>query len=418
MAQAIFAGAERLTARQQLDQRRLPRAVDAHQRDAVAALDDKIDAAENELLAVALGYVLKLGHDAPAGLGLRKRKMNGLLFLGQLDALDLFELLDAALDLLGFGGLSTEAIDESLQLLDAVPLVAISGFELFAALLLLLQVLFVIAGIEMHAAIPDLDDFVDCDVQEIAVMRNQHNRVRVIGQVLLQPIAGFQIQVIGGFIQQQQVRLFEQQLGQSDAHLPAAGKLLGALVPFLVRKPEPGDHRPHLRLDGVAVAITKFTIQVMEAVGHLRVLDAGGIQLRHFARELFHLDFHLLQRREYGHAFGEDSSAGEREPVLRQVAGANAARDAELSVVQRFQAGQHFEQRRFTGAVRAHQAGAVLGRDHPVEIFKQELLAEALAGAGELDHLRSIFAFAHGLPKLHNGSPTMMFIQLRIGIER
>ena len=106
----------------------------------------------------------------------------------------------------------------------------------------------------MHAAIPDLDDLVDRDVQEIAVVRDQHEGERVIGQVLLQPVAGFQIQVIGGLVQQQQVRFFEQQLGQRDAHLPAAGKFLGALVPLLVREPEPGEHGAHLRFDGVAVA--------------------------------------------------------------------------------------------------------------------------------------------------------------------
>ena len=222
--------------------------------------------------------------------------------------------------------------------------------------------------------------------------------------------------MIGGLVEQQQVGFFEQQLGQRDAHLPAAGKFLGALVPLLVRKAEAGQHGSHLRFDGVAVARAEFAIQLMEAVGHLRILRARGIQLAHLVRELFHLHFHLLQRSENRHAFGEDAAAGEREAVLRQVAGADAARDAELAVVERLHAGQHFEQRGFAAAVRAHQAGAVLGRDHPVEIFKQQLGAEALAGAGKLDHLLSSFVpaahFAHGFPRLHSGSPTTMFIQL------
>ena len=46
----------------------------------------------------------------------------------------------------------------------------------------------------------------------------------------------------------------------------------------------------------------------------------------------------------------------------------------------------HFEQCRFAGAVRAHDADAVLGRDQPVEIFKQEFVAESFAGARELNH--------------------------------
>ncbi len=218
-------------------------------------------------------------------------------------------------------------------------------------------------------------------------MRDQHEGERVVGKVLLQPVAGFEIQMIGRLVQQQQVRLFEQQLGQRDAHLPAAGEFLGALVPLLVREAEAGQNRPHLRFDGVAVAVTEFTIQVMEAVRHLRVFRAGGIQLAHLMRELFHLHFHLLQRRENRHALGENAAAGERKAVLRQVAGADAARDAELAVVERLHARQHLEQRGFAAAIRAHQACAILGRDHPVEIFKQQLGAEALAGAGKLNHL-------------------------------
>ena len=239
---------------------------------------------------------------------------------------------------------------------------------------------------------------------------------------MLQPVAGFQIQVIGRLVEQQQVRLFEQQLGERDAHLPAAGKFLGALVPFFMRKAQARQHGSHLRFNGVAIAVTELTVQVMETVGHLRVLGPGGIQFAHLVRELFHLHFHLLQRGEHRHALGEHAAAGEREAVLRQVAGADAARDAELAVVERFHARQHFEQRGFAAAVRAHQAGTVLGRDHPVEIFKQQLGAEAFAGAGELDHLSLVSRFfkriAHGFPRLHSGSPITMFIQLSIGIAR
>ncbi len=293
-----------------------------------------------------------------------------LLFVGQLDALDLFQFLDAALHLFGLGGLITEATNEGFQLLDALTLVAISGFELIHALLFLLQKLFVVARIEMHAAIPDLDDFVDGDVQEIAVVRNQHEGERIVGKILLQPVAGFQIQVIGGLVEQQQVGFFKQQLGERDAHLPAAGKFLGAFVPLLVRKTEPGKHGAHLRFNGVAVAIAKFAIQLMEAIGHLRILRASRIQLAHLVRELSHLHFHLLQGGENRHAFDEHAAAGEREAVLREVAGADAARDAELAVVERLHPGEHFQQCGFAAAVGAHQAGTVLGRDHPVEFFK------------------------------------------------
>ena len=37
--------------------------------------------------------------------------------------------------------------------------------------------------------------------------------------------------------------------------------------------------------------------------------------------------------------------------------------------------------------LRAHQAGALLGRDQPVAVFKQKFVAETFPGPLELNHL-------------------------------
>ncbi len=58
-------------------------------------------------------------------------------------------------------------------------------------------------------------------------------------------------------------------------------------------KAQAGQNGADLRLDGVAVARAKLTFELMEAVGHLRVFGAGGIELRHLARQLLHLAFHV-----------------------------------------------------------------------------------------------------------------------------
>jgi hypothetical protein len=80
-------------------------------------------------------------------------------------------------------------------------------------------------------------------VEKIAVVRDEHEGKRILQQILLQPVAGFEIEVVGGLVEQQQVGLFEQQLGERDAHLPAAGKLLGAR-PSSLRKPSPSSTVP------------------------------------------------------------------------------------------------------------------------------------------------------------------------------
>src|SRR4029077_5389858 len=99
-------------------------AVYAPQRDPVATLDHKTDVPENFLLprpipaGIRLRHALELGHDSSAGLGLREREMDGFFFRRNLDPLDLFQFLDAALHLLRLGCGVAESIDEDFQLLN------------------------------------------------------------------------------------------------------------------------------------------------------------------------------------------------------------------------------------------------------------------------------------------------------------
>ena len=60
--------------------------------------------------------------------------------------------------------------------------------------------------------------------------------------------------------------------------------------------------------------------------------------------------------------------------------------DADEAVIERFDPGEDLQQRGFAGAVRAHQADAVVGRDHPVSVFEEELVAETFPGGGQLNH--------------------------------
>ncbi len=53
---------------------------------------------------------------------------------------------------------------------------------------------------------------------------------------------------------------------------------------------------------------------------------------------------------------------------------------------------EDLQQRRFARAVAADQASALVRRDQPVSVFKEEFLAESFAGGGELQHAPSIFS--------------------------
>ncbi len=238
----------------------------------------------------------------------------------------------------------------------------------------------------MQPLVPQLQNAAHRDIQKIAVVRNQHDGVRIIRQVLLQPVAGFQIEVIGRFVEQQQVGLFEQQLGQRDAHLPAAGEFLGAALPVAFAEAEAAEDSTHLGFDGVAVARAELAFGAMKAVRHGGVFGAGRIEVAHPRGQLLLLFLERPQFVEHRHAFGEYGAAGERESFLGQITDGDAALHGDVAGIEALDPGQHLEQGRFSGAVSAHEAGAFLGRHQPIGAFKKDFGPVAFPGPAELNH--------------------------------
>ncbi len=183
-----------------------------------------------------------------------------------------------------------------------------------AALLLLPQIRFVVARVKLDALVPDLDRAIHGDVQKIAIVRNQHVGERIVREILLQPVASLQIQVIRRLIQQQHVRLFDSSSFASAMRIcQPPEKLFGAPRPIFLLEPEPVEHRAHLRLNRVAIAIAKFRIDVMQTVGCGCVFGARRVQLAETVVQRLQLLLHFMQIGEHAHALGENRAAGKRQ---------------------------------------------------------------------------------------------------------
>ena len=124
----------------------------------------------------------------------------------------------------------------------------------------------------MNALVPDLDDLLHRDVEEVAVVGDQDESIGVGGEIFLQPVTSFEIKVIGGLVEQQQIGFLQQELGERDAHLPAAGEFVGFARPIFFAESQAGQHGADLGFDGVTVAGLEFVFDAMIAVGDLRVL--------------------------------------------------------------------------------------------------------------------------------------------------
>src|SRR5271157_1046568 len=361
---------KRLDAGQQLDERRFAGAVYPDQRDAVSAVNGEAHIAKNFFRSVAFRDPRALHNQAPAGLWLRESEMDGLFLGRNLDALDLLQFFDAALYLLGLRRLVAKAVDECLELLDAFALVLVRRDERIPALLLLLQILFVVSAVELHALVPDLGDAIHRHIEEVAVMRDQHVRVRIPKQILLKPVAGFEIKVVRRLVEQQQVRFRQQQLGKRDAHLPAAGELFCVTSPVFLDEAQTVEDGANLRIEGVAVLHAEFAGDALIPVRYLRIFAGGVIEFAHLVSEVLHLLLQRAQAAEHGHAFVENRTAGELQAVLREVAVGRVLRGRDAAVVERLHAAKNLQQRRLSGAVGADQANALARRDQPIQVIE------------------------------------------------
>jgi len=207
------------------EQGRLARAVRPDQRDLRAALDLEIDARVHDVVAVRLVDLLEHGHTAAGPRRLGEREADDARLVLHHHAIDAVEHLDAALNLPRLARLIPEALDEALDLGDALGLVARLRLDELPPRLPLDQILVIVAGIDREPRRYQLRDRGHHPVQEVAIVRHDHDRAFVVGQERLQPLERLDVEVVGRLVEQQERRALEQESRKHRAHPPAAREL-------------------------------------------------------------------------------------------------------------------------------------------------------------------------------------------------
>src|SRR5205814_3908905 len=139
-AERALAAVEREYTREQAEQRRLARAVRSDEGDALATLDLEVDARVDDVVAVRLPRAREPGDAAARPWRGGEDEADVPRLALDLDALEAVEHLDPALDLPRLGRLVAEALDEPLDLGDALGLVPRLGEQELAPCLALDQI--------------------------------------------------------------------------------------------------------------------------------------------------------------------------------------------------------------------------------------------------------------------------------------
>ena len=382
-----------LLAEQRLEQRRLAAAVGSDEPDAIAAIDDQVDVADerrgagvadvellglDRLLAARVIADGEAQPDLPGG---------GELVLMAREPLHLLQLLATRLGLLGLLP-GDVAADEVLGARDRRRLPLVGGVEPLVPLLALDDVFVVAARVDDHLAGFHLDDVATDRAQKVAIVRDQHERLGPLAQPLLEVLGGLDVEVVGRLVEEQQIRLLEQHLGQLEAAALAARERVDRALEIGRREAEILRQRLDPDLERVAAFARVALLQLAVALERLLV---GEVLLER--QELVVDRQQLLERLEQR---VEDLAAAGELLRLLQVRDRAAARARDGAPVGREPPVEQAQERRLSRAVGSDEPDAIAGVHLPGQAGEDLGPGIAEVCVGELNqHARVLSQSAH-----------------------
>ena len=199
-------------------------------------------------------------------------------------------------------------------------------------------------------------------------MRNEHQRAVIRLQILLQPVDGRKVQVVGRFVEEQQIWFRSEYAAQFRAHAPAAGKRPERLLEFVRCETKPPERNLDARLDVISAQMLELRLQLAVAL-HLRGILQVGLKLRH-------LGLHLGKTRNAAERILEQRLLRRiRLGILPRPADARIALDDELARVRRHLAKNNLKERRLAAPVRTHDAHAVALVDPKRDVRQNVLMS-------------------------------------------
>ena len=359
-------------------QGRLTLAVLTHESHLLATLDGKGNMVEDGVGAVILAHLIADDRIIATSEARREFEVHLLVVnLIHLDRHDFLELLDSALHLNRLGRLVAESLDEILDVGNFLLLVFVSTELLLAAFGTQHHILIVFHLIVFYPSASNFEGTVSYIVDESTVVAHQNHSLSTLRQKLLQPLDTFNIKVIGRLIEEQYIRLLQQNLGKFDTHSPTAGKLLGRALEIIARKAKTAQGALYLSL---IVFATHHHVAFM-FLGKL--LYELSIAFALIVGAVGHFLLHLVQTRLHLGIMGE-SLAGflfHGRIVLQfhhlwQIADCGFVRNSHNAVSRFLQTAENLEHRRFSCTILTHQGNAVAVVDDETYIMKERLDAK------------------------------------------
>ena len=152
------------------------------------------------------------------------------------------------------------------------------------ALLALLEVVLVVAAVGVDGSVVEFHHDVADPVEEVAVVRDHQQGAAAAFQIALQELNGFDVEVVGGLVHDQEVGVERQHL--ADGHALHLASREFSHLPVRVRQAEGGQQLPEplekcrpsvfVEAGGVAAAVVEHLLEYAESGGEVIVLLEEG----------------------------------------------------------------------------------------------------------------------------------------------
>ena len=97
-------------------------------------------------------------------------------------------------------------------------------------------------------------------------MADDDDCARIARDVIFEPQGAFEVEIVGGFVEQEDVRFGEQHRGERDAHAPAAGEFRAGALLVGMGEAEPGEDRGCARRRGMGPDVGQPRLDLGDAV--------------------------------------------------------------------------------------------------------------------------------------------------------
>ena len=227
---------------------------------------------------------------------------------------ELLEHLLARCGLLRLGHIGREAAYELLQLLAAFFSFQALVLSLTQGELRRLVPERIVSGEDRHLAEVDVYRLCRDSIEEVAVVTHHEHTLLQVAQILLQPLHGVEVEVVGRLVEQQIVGMTKESLGQHNAHLLVVRQLRHHHIVAVVLHTEVLEQLSSLAFSLPAVHLGKLQFKVgsqiavflahlrlgIESLALLHVLPKRLVSLQHRVHhgEAVVLEVILVEHRE------------------------------------------------------------------------------------------------------------------------